>query len=155
MKYVAVKHKPSHTKVWWFIIPDDLKDKITLGTEVICETKRGDAYGKVVQIIDGVSQEDAEKIIGEHFPLKSVIAVNVNPNIEEIHIPLEFAMSNPSAGKISKRVNEFYRGGRFDTKVIFSPDYNLRDGYTAYLVAKMFDHISLKGFCYSNQARGR
>ena len=147
MKYVAVKHKPEHTNVWWFMVPDELGDKVSVGNEVICATARGKANGKVVQMMDGISQESAERIIGNHFPLKSVVAVSVELPLSDIHIPLILASSNPSEEKISKRMHEFYKYGKFNTPVIYSTDGTLRDGYTAYLVAKMFDHDTLKGFC--------
>lgn len=147
MKYVAVKHKPTHTNVWWFVVPEELEEIVHVGAEVLCDTRKGNSTGKVEYILDGLSQNDAEKIIGNHFPLKSLIAVNVDYDMSGIHIPYEVASSNPSPDKICQRVAEFYATGMFNTPVIFSADGNLRDGYTAYLVAKMFGHDTLRGFC--------
>lgn len=150
MKYVAIKHKPEHTNVWWFSVPEELEDKVYIGAEVLCLTRKGKATGKIVSIMDGISQTDAEKIIGNHFPLKAVFAVNVEFPLEEIHVPMEYSSTNPTPEKIAKRVNEFYSSGKFNTPVIFTPDGNLRDGYTAYLVAKMFEHNTLRGFCMAD-----
>lgn len=150
MKYVAVKHKPEHTNVWWFSVPDELASKVYIGADVLCITKRGEASGKITYIMEGIPQKEAEKIIGKHFPLKSIIAVSVGFPMEEIHIPMNFLSDCPSSEKLAKRVTEFYATGKFDTPVIISPDGNLRDGYTAYLVAKMFDHDVLRCFCVAD-----
>lgn len=147
MKYVAVKHKPEHTNVWWFAVPTELEERVYVGANVLCMTKKGKATGKIEHIMDSVPQNLAEKIIGKHFPLKTIIAVNIEMPIEEIHIPLDYIATNPEAVKITKRIEEFYTTGKFNTPVIFSADGNLRDGYTAYLVAKMFEHETLRGFC--------
>lgn len=147
MKYVAVKHKPTHTNVWWFSVPEELNDMVHVGAEVLCNTRKGSASGKIEAVMDGLSQSDAEKIIGNHFPLKSLIAVSVDYDMDGIHIPYHIASSNPAPEKISQRMIEFYSAGKFNTPVIFSADGNLRDGYTAYLVAKMFGHDTLHGFC--------
>lgn len=150
MKYVAVRHKPQHTNVWWFSVPEELEDRVYVGAEVLCNARRGEASGKIEYIMDGIPQDEAEKIIGNYFPLKSVLAVKVNYDMSNIHIPYEIATSNPSPDKIAKRITEFYGTGKFNTPVIFSADGNLRDGYTAYLVAKMFGHDTLRGFCLLN-----
>lgn len=133
MKYVAIKHKPEHTNVWWFSVPEELEDKVYIGAEVLCITKKGKASGKIMYIMEGLPQKEAEKIIGKH--------------LDEIHIPMDFLTDCPSSEKLAQRVTEFYATGKFDTPVIISPDGNLRDGYTAYLVAKMFEHDTLRGFC--------
>lgn len=147
MKYVAIKHNPEHTNVWWFSVPEELEDRVYVGAEVLCITRKGKASGKIMYIMEEIPQHDAEKIIGYHFPLKSIIAVSVDFPMGDIHIPLEFLTDCPAPEKIAKRVKEFYSAGRFDTPVIISPDGNLRDGYTAYLVAKMFEHDTIRGFC--------
>lgn len=152
MKYVSVRHKPEHTNVWWFSVPTELSNKVTVGAEVLCNTKKGCSPGRIVSVLDNVGQADAEKIVGNHFPLKSIFAVSVDLEMSRIHIPLDFMAASPSSYKIEKRVDEFYRCGKFDTPVIFTSDGTLRDGYTAYLVAKMFDHDTLRGFCISEGA---
>lgn len=147
MKYVAVKHKPEHRNVWWFSVPEELEDKVYVGAEVLCATSKGNASGKVESILDGVPQSTAEAIIGDHFPLKTIYAVKVDMNIEDIHVPIAFLDSNPDAEKIKERIKEWYSTAKFNTPILFSPDGNLKDGYTAYLVAKMFEHDTLKGYC--------
>ncbi len=150
MKYVAVRHKPTHTNCFWFTVPEELEDRVYVGADVLCDTRKGHSTGNIASILDGVSQRDAEKIIGEHFPLKKLIAVSADYDVNEIHIPYNIASSNPRPGKIAQRMTEFYGTGRFNTAVIFSPDGELRDGYTAYLVAKMFGHDTLRGFCVAD-----
>lgn len=147
MKYVSVRHKPTHQNVWWFSVPAELENRVKVGSEVLCSTRKGTAPGRIVSILENVEQTDAEKIIGDHFPLKPLIATSTDFDINEIHIPLEYEMTTPDADKIKQRIKEFYSTGKFDTPIIFTPDGNLRDGYTAYLVARMFGHDTLRGFC--------
>lgn len=150
MMYVAIKHKPQDTKVWWFSVPEELQDKVRIGAEALCITKRGTAPGTITCIMEGIPQSKAEKIIGGHFHLKSLMAVSMDFPMEEIHIPLNFVSNNPSPEKLAKRITEFYTTGKFDTPILISPSGSLRDGYTAYLVAKMFAHDTLRGFCISD-----
>lgn len=150
MKYVSVRHKPNQSKVWWFSVPTELENKITVGANVLCSTSKGVSPGQIVSVLDGVEQENAEKIIGNRFPLKSILAVSVDFELSSIHIPLDFILTKPSVSKIKERIEELYKYGRFYTPVIFTSDRELSDGYTAYLVAKMFNHKTLSGFCFSD-----
>lgn len=147
MKYVAVQHNPGDTKVWWFAVPEKLESKVYIGAVVVCDTRKGKAKGGVVHIMEGIPQEKARSIIGDRFPLKSIIAVYIDAPMEDIYIPMGFLARYPSPNKIALRVAEFYDTGRFDTRVVFDQDGQLKDGYTAYLVAKMFGHDTLHGLC--------
>ena len=73
--------------------------------------------------------------------------------LSKIHIPYDWnlASTNPSVDKISQRINEYYQSGRFKSVVLCHPDGTLRDGYTAYLVAKMFGHDTLRAFCVATE----
>ena len=147
MKYVAVRHKPSHTKVFWFSVPEELEDKVSVGAQVLCNTSKGKSTGRIECILDGVPQQEAEKIIGTYFPLKPIFAVQLKARMCDIYIPLRFSTSNPTSDKIKKRVDEWYENMEFKTPVIFSPEMELIDGFSAYLVARMFEHETLLGFC--------
>ena len=64
--------------------------------------------------------------------------------MEDIKIPKYFASTIPQPEKIAARVREIKESGRFNTTVTINKDGLLTDGYTAYLVAKMFDFAVLK-----------
>ena len=151
MKYVGVKHKPEHTELYWFVVPDGLSPYVYVGSEVICDTRRGHNKGVVHVVLDGVCREEMIMIaqFERDIPVKSIIAVAMDAELGEIHIPYYMQNTPPAAEKIARRVNEFYELGRFDTPVIFTQDMNLQDGYTAYLVATMFGQETLHGFCVS------
>lgn len=147
MKYVGVKHKPEHENVFWFSVPESISDYVIVGTQVLCNTKKGENSGIVERVMEGVSQTEAVSIIGDYFPLKNILAVKRNLELSDIHIPWDMHQSTPSPEKIANRISELYHTGSFNTPVICSADNNLRDGYTAYLVAKMFGHETLSVFC--------
>jgi len=145
MKYVSVRHMVGQKQVYWFSVPEELDDMVSVGTEVMCDTKYGLSSGAIVSILDGVPQKEAEKTIGDFFPLKSLIGVYTDYLMRFIRIPIEFALTKPDPQKLKKRIEEYYLNGGFKTVVVFSSDGTLVDGYTAYLVAKMFGLSSLAG----------
>lgn len=147
MMYVGVKHKPEHDNLFWFSVPDSISKHIKVGAQVLCDTKKGASFGVVVSIIEGVSQKKAAGVIGDYFPLKGVLAVKRDVDISDIHIPWEMRQSSPSPDKIALRIKELYDTCYFHTPVTCSADNNLQDGYTAYLVARMFGHETLSAFC--------
>lgn len=147
MKYVGVKHQPDQEQIYWFSVPDALEKMVFVGAKVWCNTRIGITTGKIVMIMDGFTEPDAKRIIGDYFPLKQLAAVEREFEIAEIHIPWDMESSTPSPDKIAKRVSELYSTGSFNTDVSCSAEMNLEDGYTAYLVAKMFGHNTIKGVC--------
>ena len=148
MIYVAIKHHRTDAKVWWFKVPKKLQDKVYIGADVLCLTKRGMVSGEIVSIIEGMSQDTVVELTGGYPPSKSIIAVYDDVPLDELYIPEGFLASRPSPKKIFKRILEFYKTGNFNTSVVVSTDGELRDGYTAYLVAKMFGAETLR-CCYS------
>jgi hypothetical protein len=60
-------------------------------------------------------------------------------DVQSVVVPKSFKFSNPSTEKISKRIHEYRTTGKFITKIVVGEDGTLKDGYTAYLVAKMLD----------------
>lgn len=152
MKYVGVKHKPEHTKLYWFAVPDGLAPHVGVGSEVLCDTRKGHNKGIVQIVLDGVSEDEMLRVAQfnrQYLPVKNIISVALDAELGEIHIPYFMENTPPTPEKIAKRVSEFYELGRFDTPVIFTQDMNLQDGYTAYLVATMFGQETLHGFCVS------
>lgn len=151
MKYVGVKHKDNQPTVYWFVVPDNIEKYVSIGTKVVCNTRRGDADGIVVMLLDGIEQESVKSIIGNHFPLKNIVGVYMDMKLSDIHIPWDTYSSNPSAYKIAKRVLDLYTSSEFNTRVLFSLSGDLLDGYTAYLVSKMFDRETLSGLCITDE----
>ena len=148
MKCVGVRHKPEHKNIFWFLVPEFLEPITQIGSQVICDTKKGETTGVVMSILEGIDfEEENIKNFFKDMTLKKVIATRTKFNLADIHIPLDMERSSPSSDKIAKRVDEFYGTGSFKTPIICSPDGNLQDGYTAYLVAKMFGHDTLTVFC--------
>jgi len=146
MTYAAIKHKPEQEKLYWFKVPDRLVKYVELESQVLCDTSVGKTLGTVKKIMSGFEDNDFL-----HFTdgkeIKNILSVMVDFNIEDIHIPWDMQKSPPNKSKIAKRVGELYEHGRFYTSVTFTPDKRLIDGYSAYLVAKMFGHGRLYGYC--------
>lgn len=64
-------------------------------------------------------------------------SVSVVP-LEQVKITKAFATTIPAAKKIAKRVDFFKKNKSFDNQIILDKDMVLHDGYTQYLVCKMF-----------------
>ena len=151
MKYVAVKHQPDNEMAYWFEVPQGLENVVSVGKDVICNTKHGDMPGRIVSIIDSVPLSEATRIIGNRFPLKNVIAVAMEFELSEIYVPWDIERILVHPTEIAARVDELYEHGGFKVPISFSSDGRLVEGYSAYLVAKMFEHETLKGYCVSSQ----
>lgn len=137
MKVVMVKHTPNG-KVFWFEVPERLADFITPGVRVACDTYRGLRYGIAVSVaLDATDVKDVMAATGAVKPLRQIVNIAQNIYLGSIKIPSYMAQSHPSDEKIAKRFLELYHHtGDFQTHIVVDKDYNLVDGYTAYLVAK-------------------
>ncbi len=147
MKFVGVKHQPGQEETYWFEVPNTIAHLATIGQAVVCDTRRGNMSGTIVQTMEGIDSREASRIIGNYFPLKKIISITTDFEVAEIHIPWDIANSNPEPNEIATRVSEFYNNGRFLVDVVCTADGNLKEGYTAYLVAKMFGHDTIHGQC--------
>lgn len=143
--FAGILHDPNQTTVYWFKVPQKLAPYVRIGAEVHCDTRRGTQKGNIVSLIDGMTEEQIKPLIGDHTPMKHITAVMTDLDMNSIHVPWSLVNTNPNPSKIEKRVKEFYRRGMFDTEVRFTDSGALMDGYTAYLVAKMFGHDTLRG----------
>lgn len=136
MNVVLVQHNNAHLKKYCFEVPDKLIPHIDLGTKVICDTQRGHVPGNVVSSV--MTGEEADRTIeGEHatLPLKSILSVIKEIDIENIEVPVWMKKSKPSKEKIWRRKQEIRLLGGVKTKVKIK-DGVLKDGYTAYLVCR-------------------
>lgn len=145
--YVGVRHKDNQSKLYWFEVPSELREFVRIGSRVLCDTSRGNNPGTVVSIIDGVEMRKVELVVGctLRHPLKKILAVKGKIDLERIHIPWELEGEFPHKDEINLRISEFCETGRFSEPVVLTHDFNLRDGYAAYLVARMFDHEKING----------
>ena len=167
------KHPTECTSIlYWFPVPDCLSHLINIGSMVMYKSDNGEQSGIVVRLVDGFlppdeplpRERDANwgfdpisitavtnvcRYGGDYCFLKpeGITGVFMDFEMSEIHIPWFMQSSTPAPGKIEKRIREFYGTGAFDTRIVCSADKTLKDGYTAYLVAKMFGHETIRGIC--------
>lgn len=137
MMFVQVIHQANPEYRFWFEVPRDLTLWVQTDYDVICNTAKGLARGKVVRLVDGLSDDEFKDLFG-FFPTAEVYGVYKNMNVELIDVPEKLYLSHPAPSKIAKRVRELYAGG-FKTRIELDPYLELKDGYTAYLVARMFN----------------
>lgn len=141
MKYVEIV---DGTTLRWFRVPDKIANHVHASSNVWYgnndETQK-EAYldGIVIRAIDGISDIDSS--------LEDIIGVKAECVMSEIKIPKRFEESRPAVAKLKRRLEELYEDGEFKTKVIVNGDNLLLDGYTAYLVSKMFGMPALEAYC--------
>lgn len=138
MTFAKVKHQANPEREFWFEVARELCNHIHVGDEVLCDTAKGLVRGRVVKTISGFSEDEFVEQYG-FYPSADIVGMYTNyVSPEIIGIPQHIANSRPSIGKIKKRIEEFYATGGFKTKIEVDTTLTLKDGYTAYLVAKMF-----------------
>ncbi len=139
MNIVSVKHPNGGQKEYWFEVPKEIASQVKKGRRVVCDTIRGRNVAVVTSdVISGENVEQMAVRLGAHLPLKKIMRVAGLMPMSKIKVPMELAITKPSPEKIAKRVSEFYDHATFDTDVVVDQNGNLLDGYTAYLVSKMF-----------------
>ena len=137
MNVVMVKHG-SCGKVYWFEVPDQISPQLLPGTRVACDTVRGKKYGVTVGSV--VSSDDVMEVMlasGATLPLRKILDAAHDIELTDITIPDYMARHSPSDALLSKRFLEFYHTMQFNTNVVVDENGVLKDGYSAYLVAKM------------------
>jgi hypothetical protein len=145
-KFVGVKHKPEQKQVYWFEVPEPLCNSVKMNSQVLCDTSRGRQEGVVVSIVEGVGENKAQHIIGARFPLKEIVAVKVSLDIDKIHIPYDIQAYGWDLKDIYETMEAYFAVGYFSGSIKFSVNNDLIDGYSEYLIAKMFDHGVLEGW---------
>lgn len=139
MKIVEVKHDLSE-KTYWFEVPDSLADMIHKGSDLICDTRTGRNHAVAQNgVFYGDGIEEIAVRNGAQLPLRKVCAVKTSIPMCGIKIGGHMKTIKPSMLKLIQRLDEYYKTGAFNTKVSIGKNGYLNDGYTAYLVAKMFD----------------
>lgn len=144
-KYVGVQHKPESQKIYWFQVPENLSKSVNWGDMVKCDTKKGIQTGKVVHLIDGFNEEEAQRYIqGARFPLKQIVAVLTMMDVDDIYIPPKVTRHSPTVQEIMDEVTYYQEEGCF-RNLRFAPDGTLLAGYADYLVAKIYQVDSVNG----------
>lgn len=140
MYIVEIKHLPGAEKSYWFEVPAAMAGLIQKGDTVICETRFGEQPG-IAQtgVLSGDGIERVAQAAGAKLPMRRILAVTYKIPMEGVKLHSSMAGTKPAVRKLAKRIEEFYETGAFNTKIAMSADGYLNDGYTAYLVAKMFD----------------
>lgn len=140
MNVVEVKHRPNAKKTFWFEVPDDLVKMIHADSLVLCDTRRGEQEGRVLNgILSGDGIEHLLVAQGAVLPLRQVVGVMNEVPVETIKVHEYMAHSRPAQDKLIARIKEYHKDGYFKTPVSVDKDGYLKDGYTAYLVAKMMN----------------
>lgn len=73
--------------------------------------------------------------------------------LDGIKVPRSFAATIPMTEKLMNRVEEWRRYGKFETEIFVDNDMNLFDGYTSYLVYRMFGVPSVPVVIWPNNPR--
>lgn len=139
MLIVGVKHHKDDEKVYWFKTNLTHSFYVSNGDRVICNTRLGKQEGiAVTDVIAFYNNADVKFVDNNINPdaIRSIFGVYKTVEIDKIIIPRRFLNSKPSEKKLKDRVREFITTRKFDTKVEIDSGYNLKDGYTAYLIAK-------------------
>lgn len=140
MNIVFVKLDLCDGKEYCFEVPDCMRDMIFGGTRVLCNTARGQQTGVVtVPIMSGAGAEEMAVRNGATFPLQQVVGVVATMDVNQIQLPEHLRRSVPAVEKLQRRMFEYARDGYFHTNVEVDSNGVLLDGYTAYLVCKMWD----------------
>lgn len=137
MNVVMVKHG-SCGRAYWFEVPDQIDPQPLPGTRVACDTARGKKYGVTVGSV--VNSDDVMEVMqasGATFPLRKILAATHDIKLADITIPDYMARHSPCDALLSKRFLEYYHTTQFNTKVVVDENGVLKDGYSAYLVAKL------------------
>jgi len=146
MNIVRVKIDTENEKPRWLKVPEEFVKDIHKDEKLLCEVKGGITTGHATsEVMSGDGIEDLLSQKTSHFDDLKVLGVFKMINMDEIKICELLKCNPPRAEKIAKRINEIYEHGFFDTNVEINKDGYLMDGYTAYLVSKMFDYDVLWG----------
>lgn len=162
-RIIAVRHtRREGTKEYWFNVPENIICDLQIGDTVYCDTFQGISEGYVTKIIEedetnGTNsiklveekKNNVRTLIGEfaHWscitidanPTKSIIGKKVQYNLEDIKISKEMRRTRPALEKLQNKIAVYYMNGRKAlSPIIIKSSGELIDGYTTYLIHKMF-----------------
>lgn len=135
-----------------FLLPPELIWFVKTGSHVLCDTSKGRIWGVVTHPpIGGTGAVEKAKRKGATFPLRQIVACrDYKYPVADIVLPHYLQRSRPRAVKLERRMHEYIDKKQFNTKVKIAADGTLLDGYTAYLVCKMWDIKKISAVIYAN-----
>ena len=138
MHCVIVRHRNSE-KNYLFEVPEDLLEHVAAGRICVCDTRFGKQQGVILTDAAEMRPEDIALFYPEAtLPLRQLVGVYEYFPLEAIKIPKCFRRTTPRPETIYKRLRELRDTGTFRTHVAVENGV-LQDGYSAYLVSKMYD----------------
>lgn len=143
MTCVEVKHKPSHTKRWWFAVPEFAKNNISTGDSVICDTRKGKNNGVVCAVARDISSKFAMHLSNGH-KLRNIVGIERSINVDELSIPKSIQEFGINQEKVEKQIELFQEIGMFKTRIVANKHNVLIDGFSAYEAAKRLGVKTLK-----------
>lgn len=167
-RIIAVRHtRREGTKEYWFNVPENITCDLQIGDTVYCNTSQGISEGYVTKIIEkdeanGVNsiklieekKNNVRTLVGEFYhwscvwscvtlesnPTESIIGKKVQCNLEDIKISKAMRRTRPALEKLQNKIAVYYMNGRKAlSPIIIKSSGELIDGYTTYLIHKMFD----------------
>lgn len=146
MKCVGVRYK-GNNKIYYFSVPKVLEQYVGKRNKVECGNVESSRNGIVVDVREDVTEDEIKELTGGR-ELQKIRGVMYKADLSQLALPKRMQGSKPAIGKITSRIEEYYKTGNFKADVEFEVDSNgritLEDGYTAFLVARMFN----RGFLY-------
>lgn len=124
-------------------IPDDMY--LLHGQIVTAEVGSGMVEGRVIFTTVALISPEAKECFLDGW----IIGEKVSVPVKDIVVPEVFSGTKPQISKLAQRIKEYYFGDSFKTPVVFEKTdegYVIADGYTAYLVCKMFNVEELSGY---------
>lgn len=119
----------------WTKVSGDLTEIPVRYRRAACIDGGSRFYGTIEKVLT-LPNDVSEDLIRNDLP--ELVELEEYIDMSWIKVPPCMLLSHPDSKKIAKRIDEYYEDGRFNTKVIVYQDGTLKDGFTAYLVAKMF-----------------
>lgn len=144
MMYVVPVKLQNNDSEFCFTATKELFAIITPPTSVVVQTKFGEQIARVVSAPFMLNENDRNEMaafterFGVNLPYQPVLGVlRLATGLDEIIVPYHFR--KPKQEKLEELFFQFLKDGYFDTPFKVDENKHLRDGYTAYLIAKQLD----------------
>lgn len=152
MTIVGIQHQPWHKNLFWFSVPDKIKDKIDINDWVMCDTAKGKQPGVVKVRFSSENEEDGidfirrsytdEKYAGKiAFPLKSVVAISEIIPIDSIAVPEDMEKTFPPPEEWEALLA---RANPYLYEIFVDENHVLKSGYAYYLADKMLGYKEVR-----------
>jgi len=141
---IQVKHSPND-KAYTFNVPMKLIPVLKRNMCVTVKTRIGKSSGVTVsEIISGEAANEVIKVSGASLPLKSVVSLFRRIPLDSVIISDEFAKTHPRSDTLMNCYEHYRKYKKFNGHIVVDENGVLIDGYTRYLVAKMFGHKNIR-----------